>query len=103
MAVHTLNTGNFDDVVNSADKPVIVDFYADWCGPCKMIAPVVEKLSEEFENEIIFCKVNVDESPEVAERFLIQNIPTFISFKNGQQHNMMVGGGSRQKLLDLIK
>ena len=103
MAVQKLDGSNFDNIINSADKPVIVDFFADWCGPCKMIAPVLEKLSEEYENEIMFCKVNVDENSDIAARFSVQNIPTFISFKNGQLYNTMVGAGSKNKILELVQ
>ena len=103
MAIQILNKSNFNSAIENAEKPVIVDFFADWCGPCKMIAPILEELAKENEGDISFFKVNVDEDPEIATKYLVQNIPTFISFKGGQQHSTMVGAGSKQKILDMVK
>ena len=101
MEVQTLNNDNFFDVINNADKPVIVDFYADWCGPCKRIAPVVAGLAKEHADKVIFCKLNVDGSPEIAARYSVQSIPFFISFKNGALYKSMVGASSGDKILEL--
>ena len=103
MGIQLIDGKDFDDKIKSADKPVIVDFYADWCGPCKMLAPILESLADEQKDEIVFLKLNVDDSPDVAARYSVQSIPTLISFKGGQLHNTMVGPGTKQKILELIK
>ena len=102
MAIQILNGGNFDERIKAADKPVIVDFYADWCGPCKMIAPMLEQLAREQEGEIIFYKINVDDDSAIASRFQVQSIPTLVAFKNGVIVNTMVGAGSKSKILDMV-
>ena len=81
MAVVKLTTANFDQEVLQADRPVLVDFYADWCGPCKMMGPVVEEISGELD-DVKVCKINIDEEMEVAQRYGVMSIPTFIAFKN---------------------
>mgnify|MGYP000214110387 CR=1 FL=1 len=83
MAVVKLTTANFDQEVLQADRPVLVDFYADWCGPCKMMGPVVEEISGELD-DVKVCKINIDEEMEVAQRYGVMSIPTFIAFKNGE-------------------
>ncbi|MDV3309154.1 MAG: thioredoxin [Cyclobacteriaceae bacterium] len=85
-----LNDSNFDQVVNS-DKPVLVDFWAEWCGPCKMIGPLVEELASEYEGKAVIAKLNVDENPGVTARYGIRNIPTLLVFKNGQIVDKQVG------------
>ena len=80
MAVVKLTTANFDQEVLQADRPVLVDFYADWCGPCKMMGPVVEEISGELD-DVKVCKINIDEEMEVAQRYGVMSIPTFIAFK----------------------
>ena len=102
MGIQKLGSDNFDNMLNGADKPVIIDFYADWCGPCKMIAPLMEQIAEEYKDDLIIYKVNVDECPDISARYSVQSIPTFISFKNGSRHGSLVGAGSKQKILDLI-
>ena len=84
-------TENFDKEVLGADKPVLVDFYADWCGPCKMMAPAVEQLAEEMEGTAIVGKLNVDENEEIAMRYQVMSIPTLLIFKGGQIVNKAVG------------
>ena len=96
-----LNTKNFDE--ETAKGVVLVDFYADWCGPCKMIAPLIDKLAEEVTDAKI-VKVNLDESPEIANKFRIKSIPTFIVFKDGDVVNKHVGAVSDKNFfLKLIK
>lgn len=85
-----LNDSNFDEVI-SGDKPVLVDFWAEWCGPCKMIGPVVEELAGEYEGKAIVAKLNVDENPLVTARFGVRSIPTLLVFKNGQVVDKQVG------------
>ncbi|HCR55268.1 MAG TPA: thioredoxin [Cytophagales bacterium] len=85
-----LNDSNFDEAIKG-DKPVLVDFWAEWCGPCKMIGPVVEELAGEYEGKAVVAKVNVDENPEVAGRFGIRSIPTLLVFKGGQIVDKQIG------------
>src|SRR5687768_18461320 len=85
-----LNDANFDQIINS-DKPVLVDFWAEWCGPCKMIGPVVEEIAVEQDGKALVAKVDVDAAPELARRFGIKAIPTLIVFKNGEPVNVFRG------------
>lgn len=96
-------TGNFEAEVLKADKPVLVDFYADWCGPCKMMAPLVETLAEEMAGEAVIGKLNVDDSEEIAMKYGVMNIPTLILFKNGQEINRVIGVQSREVLEKMIR
>lgn len=85
-----LNDANFDSIVNS-DKTVLVDFWAEWCGPCKMIGPVVEELAGEYEGKAVIGKLNVDENPQVTARFGVRSIPTLLVFKKGQVVDKQIG------------
>ena len=85
-----LTDSNFDQAINS-EKPVVVDFWAEWCGPCKMIGPVVEELAGDYEGKAVVAKLNVDENPQVTARFGVRNIPTLLVFKNGQVVDKQVG------------
>jgi thioredoxin 1 len=85
-----LNDANFDAIVNT-DKTVLVDFWAEWCGPCKMIGPVVEELAGEYEGKAVIGKLNVDENPKVTARFGVRSIPTLLVFKGGQVVDKQVG------------
>ncbi len=82
---------NFENVVLNSDKPVLVDFWATWCGPCKMIAPVVEEIAQEYEDKIVVAKIDVDEVPSVAAKYNVMSIPTLIVFENGKEVNRIVG------------
>jgi thioredoxin len=86
-----VNDTNFDEIVVKADKPVMVDFWAEWCGPCRMIAPFVEEISKEYADKVIVTKCDVDNSPGVAARFGIRNIPTVLFFKNGVVADKQIG------------
>ena len=94
MAQH-VNDSNFDEVVLKSDKPVIVDFWAEWCGPCRMIAPYIEQIAEAYKEKAVVVKCDVDSSPEVAHRFMIRNIPTVLYFKNGVVVDKQVGAAAR--------
>lgn len=91
MAVIELNTGNFENEVTNSDIPVVVDFWAPWCGPCKMMHPVFEQISEEYENKIKFARLNTDKHPHIANQFEIRGIPTFLALKKGNIIGKMVG------------
>ncbi|WP_434310376.1 thioredoxin [Hominifimenecus sp. rT4P-3] len=83
--------GNFEEEVLKSDKPVLVDFYADWCGPCKMMAPVLETLSNQYEGKIVIGKLNVDENSETASRYQVRSIPYMVLFQNGQVVDSLLG------------
>ena len=94
----TIEDSNFDEVVLQARIPVLVDFWAPWCGPCRMVAPVVDELAEEYEGRVSFGKVNVDESPNVARKFGVMSIPTLIIFKDGKPVSNIVGFRPKDEL-----
>ena len=103
MAVLHLNSENFAKEVLQAQEPVLVDFYADWCGPCKMMAPVVEKLEQELAGKAKVCKINVDEAGDIASDYGVMSIPTFIVFKQGKPTRTTVGVQSEDVLKDMLK
>ena len=95
-------TQNFESEVLKSDKPVLVDFYADWCGPCKLTAPVVEELAELYEGKAKVGKLNVDNNEEVAMKYGVMSIPTILVIKNGQVEAKMVGVQKREVLMDAL-
>ena len=102
MAMMELNNANFEEKVKGSDAPVLVDFWAAWCGPCTMLSPIVEQLAEEHP-EIAFGKVNVDEAPELAQQFQVSAIPTLVLFKDGKPVGTSVGVKSKDDLEEFIK
>ncbi|MBP7876157.1 thioredoxin [Candidatus Woesebacteria bacterium] len=103
MAAQHLTNADFDEVLKSAgDKPVLVDFFAEWCGPCKMIAPVIEELATEYEGKAVITKVDVDAEGPLAQRFGVMSIPTLLIFKNGQPVEKQIGFVPKTKLVELI-
>ena len=102
MAEIKLTNANFEKEVLKSEIPVLVDFYATWCGPCKMIAPLVEEISEEYAGKAKVCKVDVDDAAELAIAFGVSSIPTLIVFKNGEIHKKAVGYRSKKELEDML-
>jgi thioredoxin 1 len=100
MSVFEVNDGNWEsDVIESSKtKPVVVDFWAPWCGPCRMVSPVLEELSEEMTEQLTFCKINIDENQETANKFGVMSIPTMIIFKNGEVIDRTIGASTKNKL-----
>jgi thioredoxin 1 len=100
--VQTLTDNNFDQSVIKADKPVLVDFWAEWCGPCRRMAPTVEELATDFDGRVVVGKLNVDDNPATAGRFSIRGIPTLLLFKGGQIVEQVVGLADKNSLKQLI-
>ncbi|MBA2379327.1 MAG: thioredoxin [Blastocatellia bacterium] len=98
----SVNDTEFETNVLGSDKPVLVDFWAEWCGPCRMIAPAVEAVAEEYEGKAGVYKMNVDDNPNVPNRYGIRGIPTLILFKGGQEQERIVGGVSRDVIANVI-
>ncbi len=94
----TFNSDNFEDEVLKSDIPVLVDFYADWCGPCKMMAPIVDQIAEEYNGKVKVGKLNVDDSNDIAGKYQVMSIPTFLVFKDGEVAEKVVGGVSKAEL-----
>ncbi len=90
MAIE-ITDANFDEIVLKSNKPVLVDFWAEWCGPCRMVGPIVEELSKDFEGKAVVGKVDVDANPNISMNFGIRNIPTLLIFKNGEVVDKQVG------------
>ena len=99
--IKTITDQDFNQSITS-DKPVLVDFWAPWCGPCKMLAPVVEQVADELSDKLVVGKVNVDENPATAQKFGIMSIPTLLVFKNGEVVKQLVGFMSKKDLTDKL-
>jgi thioredoxin 1 len=97
--VSTLSDATFDEEIAGSAEPILVDFWAEWCGPCKMIAPVLDEIADENPGKIKIAKLNVDDNPEIARRFDVMSIPTMIVFKDGQPDKRMVGAKGKGQLL----
>ena len=102
MAIIEVNKDNFEEEVLKSDKKVLVDFWADWCGPCKMMAPIVEALSEEL-SDVKVCHINIDENIDIAQKYRVMSIPTFIAFKGGEESGRQIGAIPKTALVDLVK
>ncbi|NMB57313.1 thioredoxin [Candidatus Beckwithbacteria bacterium] len=103
MAIQHLTSTNFEDKVLKASKPVLVDFYAQWCGPCQMAAPILDAFSQEFKAKINIYKVDIDEDRNLSEKYSIQSIPTLIVFKNGKEADRKIGFPGEQGLRELVE
>ncbi len=103
MAEITLTNDNFEAEVLKSDIPVLVDFWAPWCGPCRMAGPIISEIAEEYEGKIKVGKVNVDDEEELAEQYGVMSIPMVVAFENGTIRNKTVGLRSKQEYIDLVK
>ena len=101
MSVININKNNFQEVVMHSDKPVLLDFWASWCGPCRMVSPIVDEIAAE-RSDIKVGKINVDEQPELAAQFGVMSIPTLVVMKNGQIVNQTVGARPKAQILALL-
>ena len=102
MSAILVNKNNFQEEVLNSDKPVLVDFWAPWCGPCRMVLPIIEEIAEENE-DIKVVKINVDEDPELANQFGVMTIPTLYVFKNGEAVNHRSGAMPKEQILALVR
>ncbi len=98
-----VNDSNFEEIVLKSDKPVIIDFWAEWCGPCRMVSPIVEEISEDFKGKVIVAKVDVDSNPGISSKFGIRNIPTIMFFKNGEMVDKQVGAVPKSNLVSKLE
>ncbi|MEE9462847.1 MAG: thioredoxin [Bacteroidales bacterium] len=98
-----LTDQNFDEVVLHSDKPVIVDFWAEWCGPCRMVGPIVEEIGNDFAEKAVVGKLDVDSNPNVTRKYGIRNIPTVLFFKNGEVADKQVGAVPKSNLVNKLE
>lgn len=103
MAVVTVTKNNFQQEVLNSQIPVLVDFWASWCGPCKMFSPIVDEFAEENQGKVKVCKINIDDEPDLASQFRVMSIPTAMLFENGQPKEALVGVQSKARLEALMK
>ena len=96
------NSSNFEEEVLNSEKTVLIDFYADWCGPCKMMSPIVDEIANEESDKVKVCKINVDEEPDLATKYGVMSIPTLIFFKNGEVSDTVVGLTAKEEIISKL-
>lgn len=102
MSEIMITSENFDRTVMQSEKTVLIDFWAGWCGPCRMLAPIIDEIAEEYSDSVTVGKINVDEQPQLAAAFGVEGIPTLIAFKNGVPLGALVGLQTKESVIDLI-
>jgi thioredoxin 1 len=100
--IKEVNEGNFEQVVLQSNRPVLVDFWAEWCGPCRTLAPIVEAIAEQYAGAAEIVKLDVDDNPSVTQRYGIQGIPTLIVFKDGEEKERIIGASSKETISRVI-
>ncbi len=103
MEILELTKQNFNDYVSNSNKPVMIDFWASWCGPCRILAPIYDEIAKELKDEVMFAKLNVDENAEIAGQYHVASIPTIIVFKKGQVTARRTGAMSKEDILNLLE
>lgn len=103
MEILKINDENFDEKVLKSEKPVLIDFYADWCMPCKMMHLILQEISEELEGQVVVGKINVDENTDLAVKYGVMSIPTLVMIKNGNETERKIGVQSKEELVEWIK
>ena len=102
MATKNVTDENFETEVLKADKLTLVDFWAEWCGPCKMLTPIISELADDFDGKVIISKVNVDSAPSIAQKYSIRSIPSILFFKNGAVEEQLVGAVPKEDITKMI-
>ena len=102
MSVINITSQNFEEEVTKSSVPVVVDFWAPWCGPCKMMAPVVNELADELADSVKVCKINIDEEQNLAVKYNVMSIPTFVVIKNGKETGRSIGVQDKSELMNII-
>ena len=101
--ITTLTDANFNEEVKGSEEPILVDFWAEWCGPCRLITPILEELATEQAGKLRIAKLNVDDAPETAQRFAVMSIPTLILFKDGEPEKRLIGARGKAQLLQELQ
>ena len=103
MAIITVTEQNYEELVLKAERPVLVDFWAEWCGPCRMVGPVIDELADFYDGDLKVCKLNVDENSDIAMRYQVMSIPTILLFKNGELVEKCIGARRRHEFEAIIE
>ncbi len=103
MAVINLNENNFEEEVLKSEKTVLIDFWASWCGPCRMMSPVIDSIAEEMKDDVKVCKINIDEQQNLAVKYNVMSIPTFVVIKEGKEVGRSVGVQDKSEIVGMIK